>query len=261
MSESALTFAIAELGGPGCIVKGMRLVRSRDPSVEGKGFAFVEFYTPEACRRALEAVDGSTLKGSQARRVRASLARPGTAPPPPVSLPLASQWPAPSGAGDAAAEVWQPTEFGDPEPGELEKEPAAPAVPAAPASGFVFDAASGYFFDAGSGYFYDPASRLYGEAATGTWFHHDPSSGLYTAVGAAQPAEAAPEAQPPARSGPVIGSAPKLSAEALAAKEAEARRVKEAEETAARAPKATPVAGGRVYGGKMRAPRLAPPPS
>ena len=201
----------------------------------------------------------------------------------------------PDAVAEAALSAWQPKEFGV-DQGDADAQPARASAASAsqlPArvgtvaaqagapQGYTLDPVSGYFFDAASGYFYDSATGLYGHAATGIWYVCDAATGQLTAVTA--DSGAAPQAVPPGvpavdtgaatagasalqqqsvpqqRKGAVIGSAPKLSAEALALREEEQRRAAAAAAAAAAAPApAAPVAvvkGGRVFGGKIRVPK------
>ena len=264
-------------------VKDLRLPRPRDPGADHKGYCFVDMYTMEAATRVVALLDGQPLAG-QARRVRVSLVRergnglqaPGTL------LGLAAQAPElgdvdPGAVAEAALSAWQPKEFGVEDKGEADAPPArGVSAQAGAPQGYVLDPATGYFFDAASGYFFDAASRLYGHAATGIWYSCDAATGQLTAVTAppaATPAGGTGTAggavavthveqqpvPPQQRKGAVIGSAPKLSAEALALREEEQRRAAAASAAEAAAPApAAPVAvvkGGRVFGGKIRVPK------
>jgi RNA-binding protein 5/10 len=286
VSEGALTFALAALS---CPVKEIRLIRSRDPAAEHKGFAFVDLYTPDAAARAVAALDGQALEG-QARRVRVSLARESRAPRAGAAggpQPLCAQPVAEGGAPDGdAAPAWQPLEFDAAAEAAAEADASAAAAdaaaaPAAASGGFTLDPTTGYFYDAASGYYYDSQTGLYCHAASGVWYSADAATGQYVAVAAgtsapgAQQPEPAPEAEaaPARRPGAVIGSAPKLTAEAVAKKEraaaaaaaAAAQQEQQAQAAAAHAARVaaavpaapvTVVAGGKVYGGKIRVPKV-----
>jgi hypothetical protein len=293
MDEEAIRMAVTSLGHTP--VKDLRLPRPRDPGADHKGYCFVDLYTMEAASRVVSLLDGHSLAG-QARRVRVSLVRErGNGPQAPgTALGLAAQAPEladadPDAVAEAALSAWQPKEFGvDQGDADMPLAHAATLVASQPPvhtgtvsaqagapQGYTLDPATGYFFDAASGYYYDSATQLYGHAATGIWYACDAATGQLTAVTA--DSAAAPQAVPPAapavgtgaavvgasvpqqRKGAVIGSAPKLSAEALALREEEQRRAAAAAAAAAAAPAlAAPVAvvkGGRVFGGKIRVPK------
>lgn len=279
MDEEAIRLAVTSLGHTP--VKDIRLPRPRDPGASHKGFAFVDMYTVDAAMRVVAMMDGQQMAG-QARRVRVSMAREkerGAQAGGGVSG-LAAQMPelADTDArevAEAALSAWQPKEFGVEQPEEevaRRDNTAAVAQTVGVPHGYVLDPRTGYFFCAASGYYWDSASGLYGHAATGMWYSLDAATGAFTAItpaadadaaaaGSAQP-QAVVEQEQPRKAAAVIGSAPKLSAEALALREEEQRRAAAAAAAAAAAPvAAAPVRvlpGGKVYGGKIRTPKEPP---
>ena len=238
VSEAALQFAISALGGTA--VREVRLIRSRDAAAEWKGFAFVDLFTHEAAAKVVALLDGAQLEG-QARRVRVSLAKdrgPLGAPVAAAHVPGLAHQPCElfgadaDQAADAALSAWQPREFGD----DAAEEPSPEAEPEA-----------------------KPEPWMLPDTQTSSWLNYDAAAAQHSAV--AQSSNAAAEMEPSvgARPGAVTGSAAKLSAEALATRDAELRRAAAAAAAAAAAPApAAPsqlLQGGKVYGGKIRTPK------
>lgn len=61
-------------------------------------------------------------------------------------------------------------------------EAPAGAAGDAPLQGFVLDSTTGYFYNSQMGAYYDPRSRLFGDAASGTWWRLDAATGRYVAT-------------------------------------------------------------------------------